>query len=195
MRITTLFVFATLFAAVSANAQINNTVLQMGKDGLPAGNSSPEGAASDLIHAHMLHDAYLFNMACVPPYGGSKVQDMYIKYIKRMTLVLKRDAKLKTKAPDDIQSIDTVYAARHLTKAGPASYAYSALNDRDVEFVDIGVTQVDGRKTLRRVLVIQTSDGKWYAHPLPTLSPLLSDGLRDETISTQDFREAYNLKK
>ena len=86
-----------------------------------------------------------------------------------------------------------VYAVRHLTKSGPASYGYATFNLRDVAFVDVAVLLDNGAKSLTRTLVVQQANGKWYVHPLPEASPLLSDGLNDETASKTTIAEAYKL--
>ena len=53
----------------------------------------------------------------------------------------------------------------------------------------------DGTHVINRTFVIQTSDGKWYVDPAPTIDSLLSAGLNDEKPSTQDFTKAYIIKK
>jgi hypothetical protein len=52
-----------------------------------------------------------------------------------------------------------------------------------------------GNEHLRRTMVIKDRDGKWYAHPLPDVSPLLSDGLYDETASVQKFTDTYDVER
>jgi hypothetical protein len=52
-----------------------------------------------------------------------------------------------------------------------------------VLFVDVDVILNDGASYVKRTLVIQARDGRWYAHPKPDLSPLLSMGLDNETPS------------
>jgi hypothetical protein len=44
-------------------------------------------------------------------------------------------------------------------------------------------------------MVIKDKDGKWYVHPMPGVSPLLSTGLNDESASKQDFSETYEVQK
>ena len=41
----------------------------------------------------------------------------------------------------------------------------------------------------------QASRAKWYVHPMPTISPLLSAGLNEEAASSGDFSEAYEAQK
>jgi hypothetical protein len=55
-------------------------------------------------------------------------------------------------------------------------------------FVDIEVALRGGGKHVRRTLVIKDQDGKWYAHPVPEVSPLLSYGLDEESASVQAAR-------
>jgi hypothetical protein len=44
-------------------------------------------------------------------------------------------------------------------------------------------------------MVILDRDGKWYVHPVPSVSPLLSDGLDEEKESVLDLTEAYDVEK
>jgi hypothetical protein len=62
-------------------------------------------------------------------------------------------------------------------------------------FVDVGCQLHNGERFLNRTMVIKDEDGKWYVHPMPDASPLLSTGLNDENASTQDFSEAYEVQK
>jgi hypothetical protein len=96
-------------------------------------------------------------------------------------------------AQDSPQKIVQVYAARHLTKNGPASYAYAAFDFQDVMFVDVKVKLINGQTLLRRTMVIKDKDEKWYALPVPDISPLMSDGIYDEAPSSQPFTVAYDL--
>ena len=43
--------------------------------------------------------------------------------------------------------------------------------------------------------IIMDKDGKWYVHPAPDVSPLLSAGLNDEDASERDFSDAYEIQK
>ena len=88
-----------------------------------------------------------------------------------------------------------MFAARHLSKNGPASYGYSAFGFQDIMFVDVGVFLYNGERSLMRTLVIKDRDGKWYVHPDPSASPLLSDGLNEEKASVLDFTDAYELER
>jgi hypothetical protein len=62
-------------------------------------------------------------------------------------------------------------------------------------FVDVEVVLQNGNRHLRRTMVIKDRDGKWYAHPVPDVSPLLSDGLYDESASVQVFTDAYDVER
>jgi hypothetical protein len=43
-------------------------------------------------------------------------------------------------------------------------------------------------------MVIEDRDGKWYVHPVPDVSPLLSYGLFDESASIQLFTDVYDAE-
>jgi len=77
---------------------------------------------------------------------------------------------------------------------GPASAGYAGFDFQDVMFVDVEVQLGNGRKHLRRDLVIKDHDGKWYVHPVPDVSPLLSMGLFDEKPSVQLFNAVYEIE-
>ena len=61
-------------------------------------------------------------------------------------------------------------------------------------FVDIGVYLNNGERAMNRTLVIKDRDGKWYVHPDPSASPLLSEGLHQEKASVEDLTDAYELE-
>jgi len=61
-------------------------------------------------------------------------------------------------------------------------------------FVDVGVYLHNGRRLLNRTLVIKDKDGKWYVDPDPSASPLLSDGLDQESASVVDLTDVYELE-
>jgi hypothetical protein len=62
-------------------------------------------------------------------------------------------------------------------------------------FVDVGVYLHNGERAMNRTLVIKDRDGKWYVHPDPSASPLLSDGLNEEKASVEDLTDAYELAR
>lgn len=167
----------------------------MGNDGLPSGHDSPEGVACDLARAFIKHDVTLFKNTCIKPFGGGENRKKYEAFLKQMPQAMKEEGKKAAPSPGAPKTIAKVFAARHLSKNGPASYGYATLNFKDIQFVDVGVFLHNGKQRLNRTLVIQESDGKWYVHPMPTTSPLLSEGLNEEAASTRDFTEAYTIKK
>lgn len=131
----------------------------------------------------MRGDAGWFRRVCIQPYSGGESRTAYIKYLDGASGHLTRE-KL-TQSPDDPQKILKVFAARHLSKSGPASYGYATFDFQDLMFVDVDVLLRSGATHLKRTLVIKDRDGKWYAHPMPDVSPLLSEGLYAESPSAQ----------
>jgi len=61
-------------------------------------------------------------------------------------------------------------------------------------FVDVEILLHNGNKHRRRTMVIKDRDGKWYAHPVPDVSPLLSHGLYDESASVELFADVYDIE-
>jgi hypothetical protein len=164
--------------------------LKVAADGFPAGQTTPEGAASELARAFIARDAVAFRTVCIRPYGGGPTRSEYTGYLDGVSAHLQQAGN---PSQDDPKKIVTVFAARHLSKNGPASYGYAAFDFRDVMFVDVEVMLQNGNKLLRRTLVIEDRDGNWYAHPVPDVSPSLSDGLYDESASVQRFTDAYDI--
>lgn len=175
------------FADAVAKPKIN-----VAADGFPSGHDTPEGAACDLARAFINRDATLFTNTCIRPYGP----DNYLEFLTNTAAGMKAEAAKQEPSPGGPKSIDKVFAARHLSKNGPASYGHETFDFQDVMFVDVGVFLHNGERSLNRTLVIKDRDGKWYAHPLPTAgSGMLGDGLNDESASDKDFSEAYEIQK
>jgi hypothetical protein len=165
--------------------------LKVAADGFPTGQATPEGAASDLARAFIAGDAVGFQSICVRAYGGGQARAEYTQYLNGVSDHLKQK---RSPSPDDPMRIATVFAARHLSKNGPSSYGYATFEFQAM-FVDVEVVLQSGNKHLRRTMVIKDRDGKWYAHPLPDVSPLLSDGLYDENASVQKFADTYDVER
>jgi hypothetical protein len=87
-----------------------------------------------------------------------------------------------------------VFASRHLTKTGPVSYGYAAYGFQDIMFVDVGVYLYNGERSMMRTMVIKDRDSKWYVHPDPSASPLLSEGLNEEKASVLDLTDVYEIE-
>jgi hypothetical protein len=166
--------------------------LRVAADGFPTGQDTPEGAASDLARAFAARDAVGFRNTCIRPYGGGQARAEYTQYLNGVSDHLKQEKG--NPSPDEPKKIARVFAARHLSKNGPSSYGYAGFDFQDVMFVDVEVVLQSGNRHLRRTMVIKDRDGKWYAHPVPDVSPLLSYGLYDENASVQLFTDAYDVE-
>jgi hypothetical protein len=169
--------------------------LRVAADGLPSGHDTPEGAACDLARAFIRHDDVLFRNTCVRLYAGGKGPAEYAAFLQATVGSIKEEAARKEPSPGGPKSIGKVFAARHLSKNGPASFGYAAFGFQDVMFVDVGAFLQSGERTLIRTMVIKDTDNKWYVHPAPHMDPLLSAGLNNESASRQDFSEAYDIQK
>jgi hypothetical protein len=156
-------------------------------DGFPGGHDSPEGAACDLARAFIGRNVDLFRLACLSPFGGGESRRDYEGFLERTEADIRAEAADATPSPAGPKILAKLFAARHLSLDGPASYGYAAFGFRDVMFVDVGVISGDEKPTLCRTLVIQNADGKWFVDPDPQAHPLLCAGLDDESRSTQDF--------
>ena len=137
-------------------------------DGLPSGHDTPEGVACDLARAFIKCDTTLFMNTCIRLYAGDKGPDDYAKFLQSTIEDMKKESAKKEPSAGGPKSIGKVFAARHLSRNGPASYGYATFGFQDVMFVDIGAFLHSGERSITRTLVIKDRDGKWYAHPLPT---------------------------
>lgn len=169
--------------------------LRLLSDGFPGGHDTPEGAACDLARAFIRRDAKLFRDTCAVPFGGGDGRKAYEDFLNDTEASIRTEAAKDAPSPHGPKVIGKVFAARHLSHDGPASYAYAAFGFSDVVFVDVGVIAYSGDPMLCRTLVIQDPAGKWFIDPDPAAHPLLCEGLNDERMSTQDVSEAYAIQK
>ena len=169
--------------------------LKVAADGFPSGHDTPEGAACDLARAFIKRDVSLFTNTCIKPYAGGKGPPDYVAFLKSTAEGMKAEAVRKDEPSRGPKAIGKVFAARHLTNNGPASYGYAAFDFQDIMFVDVGALLHGDERALNRTMVIKDRDGKWYVHPAPDVSPLLSTGLNYEAASERDFADAYDISK
>lgn len=178
--------------AASADAK---PILVVAPDGFPSGHVTPEGAACDLARAFIGHDVSLFTNTCIRIYSTGTSGSNYTAFLKTTIGSMRDEATRKTRSPDGPKAIGKVFAACHLSKTGPVSYGQTVFKFQDIMFVDVGVYLYNGNRALVRTLMIKDYNGKWYAHPVPSVSPLLSAGLNEEPKSTRDFSDAYRVQK
>ena len=179
----------------AAGQQSAKPKLRVASDGLPSGHDTPEGAACDLARAFIAHDDELFASTSIRLYGGGVGREAYSKFLQQTVESIKAEAAEKQPSPQGPKSIGKVFAARHLSKSGPVSYGNAAFGFEDIMFVDVGVYLQNGERAMNRTMVIKDKDGKWYVHPAPYVSPLLSEGLNDEGNSVLDITDVYQLER
>jgi hypothetical protein len=160
-------------------------------DKFPTGQDIPEGAAADIARALINRDEQLFSKTCVRLYARGAGPAAYAQFLQQTIQNIREEAKRTVPSPGGPKSIEKVFAARHLSNGGPASYGYASFGFQDVMFVDVEVLRYDGQPSFMRTLVRKDSDGKWYVHPDPSVSPLLSEGLDDEEASVAEFRSSH----
>jgi hypothetical protein len=178
----------------AAGKETTKPKLRVAADGLPSGHDTPEGAACDLARSFINRDEKLFSSTSIRLYGGGKGREAYAKFLQETGESIKAEAAKKEPSPQGPRSIGKVFAARHLSKSGPVSYGYAGFGFEDIMFVDIGVYLHNGERAINRTLVIKDRDGKWYVHPDPSASPLLSDGLNEEKASVEDLTDVYEVE-
>jgi hypothetical protein len=177
-----------------AERQAAKPKLEVAVDGLPSGHDTPEGAACDLARAFINRDARLFSSTSIRLYAGGNGPEAYARFLRETVQSIKAEAAKKELSPQGPKSIGKVFAARHLSKSGPVSYGSAVFGFQDIMFVDIGVYLRNGEPAINRTLVIKDRDGKWYVHPDPSASPLLSYGLNEEKDSVEDLTDVYQLE-
>jgi hypothetical protein len=188
------FVFLASFSAAGGQ-QSTKLKLRVVSDGLPSGHDTPEGAACDLARAFITHDDKLFTSISIRLYGGGTGREAYEEFLQQTVERIKAEAAKKEPSPQGPKSIGKVFAARHLSKSGPVSYGYATFGFEDIMFVDVGVYLQNGERAMNRTMVIKDRDGKWYVHPAPYVSALLSEGLNDEDNSVLDITDVYQLER
>lgn len=182
-------------SAPAATAVKAKPKIKLLTDGFPGGTSTPEGVACDLARAFINRDAVLFTNICLPPIGGGEARTNYQEFLTETVASMKAEAAKKEPSPGGPKKINKVYAARQLSRNGPASFGYAVFNFHEVMFVDFVVDLQNGKQYLNRTLVVKSAMGRWYVHPAPLLYTLLSMGLNEEADSTVDFSEAYDVEK
>jgi len=191
---TFICIFAVILCSVAADMAAKPK-MKVADDSFPSGHDTPEAAACDLARAFIKRDVALFTNTCIRLYCNDKASEDYAAFLANTVAEIKAEAVMKVPSPGGPKSIGKVFAARHLSMNGPASYGYACFDFQDVMFVDVGVFLHNGNHVLNRTLVIKDRDGKWYVHPIPSVSPLLSLGLNNEPASARDFSEAYEIQK
>jgi hypothetical protein len=192
-RLSALVLVSAAWFCSAVTCQTTKPKIRVAPDGFPTGHDTPEGVASDIARALINRDVALFNGSCVRVYAGGKARDDYSRFLQTTVENIKREAAKKVPSPYGPKSIAKVFAARHLTSNGPASYGYAGFDFQDIMFVDVLLNLQNGERSLNRTMVIKDRDAKWYVHPVPDVSPLLSQGLNEEKASVQDFSEVYDL--
>lgn len=169
--------------------------IAIASDGFPSGQESPEGAAADFARAFIDRSPAAFRRVSIRVYNQGPSGKEYDGFLSAVVADMAAEKVRATPSPDGPKAIEKVFAVRHLSRSGPASYGYASFGFQDVAFVDIGVRLHGGQRALNRILVIMDRDGRWYVHPAPHVSPLLGQGLESEPPSNADFSEAYQLIK
>jgi hypothetical protein len=170
------------FVRLLAVMVVTTTALASSGDGFPSGSSTPEGAACDFARAFIQRDTVLFESVILQPFGSGESRTEYEAFLKETKSAISEE--YRRSADRGPRQITKVFAARSMSRSGPASYAYATFNFADVKFVDVVVSMYGGGTATNRTLVVKESAGHWYVHPAPGIHPMLSVGLNDESPST-----------
>ena len=174
--------FALVVAALAAIAAAPKS---LANDDFPSGPATPEGAACDFARAFIRRDPILFDEVTLRPFGRGESRTRYEAFlIDTKSAISEESRRPADRGPREITK---VFAARSMSRSGPASYAYAGFGFTDVKFVDVVVALHGGGTTTNRTLVIKGSAGRWHVHPAPSIDPLLSAGLNEESQSTVEL--------
>jgi hypothetical protein len=182
-------------AVMLARSEEAKPALKLTSDGWPAGHATPEGIACDFARAFIKRDPALLTNSCLRPFGGAELRKQYQDFLDSTLDGFKQERARPAPSPGGPKQIGKLYAARGLSKSGPASYGASAFGFKEVVFVDVGVFLQSGAPSVTRTMVVRDKNGLWYIDPEPSLTPLLSDGLNQEPKSSKDFTQAYRVEK
>jgi len=167
-------VLAAIFVATAA-------IPSSASDHFPNGFATPEGAACDFARAFILRDPVLFDEAVLQPFGSGESRARYETFLIGTKSFISEESRRP--ADSGPREITHVFAARSMSRSGPASYAYSAFGFADLKFVDVVVATYGGGTSTNRTLVVKDSAGRWHVHPKPSIHPMLSTGLNEESPS------------
>jgi hypothetical protein len=191
MRFAMTLVFLCAFFIPLQIAAVSKPPITIAVDGFPTGQNTPEGVAADLARAFIEKDPAAFKRICIRVYNQGQSGKDYESFLQSVTESMAEEKIRSVFFPGAPKAIGKVFAVRRFSLDGPASYGYASFGFQDVAFVDVGVELHNGQHALNRTMVIKDRDGKWYVHPAPQVSPLLSEGLNNESPSEQDFSNVY----
>ena len=158
-------------------------------DTIPSGQTTPEGVACDMVRAYANSDGKLFRSCCFVITPGSPERDAYNNFIDETVTLMDVGNALPSNNRDWPASIQHLYRARNLSNSGPAAFGLDQHGLTGVRFVDMHVMLRAGTTTLRRTLVVQDEGSKlWFAVPHPEHFPKLSEGLNEESESTEVWK-------
>jgi len=147
IRLATISMVLILASSGTADAKNDKPKIAVAPDGFPTGLDTPEGAASDLERAYINHDSNLFANVCIGLYVNHTGPALYDKFMRETIARLDRESSSKTNRPKDAKAIAKVFAARHFSRNGPASYGYAGFDFLDVQFVN--GTRIQRRRSPR----------------------------------------------
>ena len=144
--------------------------------------NTPEGAACDLARAFIKRDAKLFEATCVKPIVQAKSRDEYSAFLKATAAEMKREAERREPSPGGPKTITKVFAARSLSRTGPASFGWAVFGFQDVKFVDVGAILHSGKTHLNRTLVVKDAAGDKCARGecIHCVNPVSPDEVRQQ---------------
>jgi hypothetical protein len=188
----TRYLLIPLICIASLASASDAPAVAIASDGYPTGSGTPEGAACDLVRAFITSDVDLLKATCIKRYPPSDAR--FNEFLAMIIRGTEEDKRRKKPHPKNPAAIVKVFAARHLSLNGPSSYGYAVLDLQDVMFVDVLAQLHDKSYFVNRTMVVKTAKGIWRVHPCPTIDPLLSAGLNDESDSTIEWQNQATRK-
>src|SRR5262245_14733571 len=130
-------------------------VIKVAADGFPTGHHTPEGVACDLARAFIRRDTELFEDTCIKPSSSGQSCEESKRVGQQTADSVRKEAERMEPSLGGPKAIGKVFAARHLSRGGAASYGYAVFDFQEVMFVDVGVVLHNGKRYLNRTLVIK----------------------------------------
>jgi len=171
--------------------------IALASDGFPTGRTTPEGVACDFARTFINVDADALLALVVPPLGNGESATEYQAFLDDISAQTREQQARNPADRNAPKRITECYAARPLSRSGPASVAYAVFDYYDLLFVDVVIEECSGNLFTCRTLALMNKDGVWSVLPAPEYYPMLAMGLNEEpdSVIRFDAPDAASLRK
>jgi len=176
---------------------VDAPTIALASDGFPTGRTTPEGAACDFARTFINVDADALLALAVPPLGNGESTAEYRAFLDEIAAQTREQQARDPADRNAPKRITECFAARPLSRSGPASVAYAVFDFYDLLFVDVVIEECSGHLFTCRTLTLMNKDDVWSVLPAPEYYPMLAMGLNEEpdSVIRFDAPEAVALRK